>query len=150
MQVFIPFREPIEVAKCLDSRRLNKQIIECSQIIDAILGTGKGWFNHPVVKMYVKHVPFLEDYTNCLMCYQSYLRNKSPEENFLGYAEFYSTCALRNLPEFITQDLCDQHKRRLYTKDPVYYNQFAALGSSEENWYYVDNKLVKYVKGKKL
>ena len=48
MQVFI-VGTPYETADVLDSKRLNKQIIENKQIMDAILGTGKGGFNHPVV-----------------------------------------------------------------------------------------------------
>lgn len=38
MQVFVPYQEPFEVATFLDSRRLNKQIIECRQILAAIRG----------------------------------------------------------------------------------------------------------------
>lgn len=29
--------------------------------------------------------------------------------------------------------------------DPIYYSQFAVLKRSEKNWYYVDNKLIKYI-----
>lgn len=38
MQVFTPYPEPFKTADCLDSRRLNKQIIECRQILAAIKG----------------------------------------------------------------------------------------------------------------
>ena len=51
-------------------------------------------------------------------------------------------------PSFITQDFCDQHKRRLYTKDPIHYAQFAEYGTSDENWYVVDGVLRKYVNSK--
>jgi hypothetical protein len=37
MQVFI-VGSPLETAKALDNRRLNKQIIECQQILDALNG----------------------------------------------------------------------------------------------------------------
>jgi hypothetical protein len=37
MQVFI-IGTPLETAKVLDNKRLNKQIIECGQILDAING----------------------------------------------------------------------------------------------------------------
>lgn len=75
MQVFVPYPEPIKVAQCLDAKRLNKQIIECRQILDAIDGTGKGWFNHPVVKMYKPYRDWLFYYMNCLDCYQKGLIN---------------------------------------------------------------------------
>ena len=58
MQVFI-VGTPYETVEVLDSKRLNKQIIENKQIMDAILGTGKGWFNHPVVKSYKNHFHWL-------------------------------------------------------------------------------------------
>ena len=51
MQVFI-VGNPLETAMILDSRRLNKQIIETEQIIKAITGESKAWNNHPVVKPY--------------------------------------------------------------------------------------------------
>ena len=41
MQVFI-VGTPYETAEALDAKRLNKQIIENKQIMDAIIGTGKG------------------------------------------------------------------------------------------------------------
>lgn len=41
-------------------------------------------------------------------------------------------------------------KRRLYTKDNNHYKQWADLGESEENWYFVDGEWVKYRNGKKI
>lgn len=38
MQVFTPYPQPFACADCLDPRRLNKQIIECKQILAAIRG----------------------------------------------------------------------------------------------------------------
>ena len=51
MQIFLPYKNVFETAKCLDNRRLNKQITECNQILDAIDGA-KAWCNHPITKMY--------------------------------------------------------------------------------------------------
>ena len=42
MQIFIPYPSPIDVAKCLDPRRLNKQILECDQIMKAIVTRQSG------------------------------------------------------------------------------------------------------------
>ena len=39
-------------------------------------------------------------------------------------------------------------KRRLYTKDKEFYKEFAHLGESEVNWYYVDDKWKYYKNGK--
>lgn len=70
MQVFI-VGSPFETAKALDKRRLNKQIIECGQILDAISGETKAWIKHPCVKMYFNHVKWLEWYTSCLAYYKN-------------------------------------------------------------------------------
>lgn len=58
MQVFTPYKEPILCAQVLDKKMLNKQIIECQQIIRAIEGN-KAWHNHPVVRMYRPHKEFI-------------------------------------------------------------------------------------------
>lgn len=51
-------------------------------------------------------------------------------------------------PNFITPSLCDQHKRRLFTKDPSYYSSFSSFGTSVENWYIVNGQKLVYVNGK--
>lgn len=141
MQVFVPYPSPIDVAKCLDKRRLNKQIIEANQILDAVTGLKKGWRNHPAVLMYDHWKYWLWYYQYCLRKYR---------EGDLEVAQEASDCADRNRPPFITQELCDQHKRRLYAKAPDLYPQFGVYGASEENWYFIDGRIVKYVDGKRI
>lgn len=140
MQVFVPFPSPIEVARCLDKKRLRKQIIECNQILSAIYGYSNAWSNHPIVKMYAEHTVWLWHYTEVLKYYQDGLPR---------LATYTSNAADFFRPSFLTDSLCDQHKRRLYTKSPELYPQFAEYGKSEENWYFVDGKIVKYSQGKK-
>lgn len=143
MQVFVPYPEPIKVAQCLDAKRLNKQVIECHQILAAIVGTGKGWFNHPVVKMYKPYKEWLYYYMNCLDCYR---------KGLMMYAQDWDEWANEKRPPFLTTDFCNQHKRRLYAKNPEHYKQFAEYGASEENWYY-DNEAqltVRYINGKRI
>jgi hypothetical protein len=53
-------------------------------------------------------------------------------------------------PPFLTDDFCDQHKRRLFTKAPELYPQFEKYGKNYENWYFLDGNIVKYVNGKRL
>ena len=45
-------------------------------------------------------------------------------------------------------DFIIQHRRRLYTKDKGFYKDFSIYGESDENWYVVDGKLIKYKNGK--
>ena len=142
MQIFVPYPSPIDVAKCLDPKRLRKQIIECDQIIAAIQGKSDDWKNHPVVKMYLHDSSWLMFYHDCLSYYQ---------DGDLGWAidrSDYASALFR--PSFLTDSFCDQHKRRLYTKAPDLYPQFAEYGTSEENWYFVDGEIVKYINGKKI
>lgn len=155
MQVFVCYPEPIKVAQCLDSKRLNKQIIECRQILDAIDGKGKGWFNHPVTKMYKPYSEWLYCYMKCLECYVDYInhvefRNRNTPDSYFTQALFWNSNADRFRPPFLTEDFCNQHKRRLFTKNPEHYRQFAEYGKSDENWYCIDGEIVKYVNGKRL
>lgn len=143
MNVFVPYASPLETAKCLDRLRLNKQIIECSQILNAIDGTGKGWVNHPVTKMYKPYKEWLYYYMNCLDCYRKGLKD---------YAEDWNKLANEKTPLFLTEDFCNQHKRRLFTKNPEHYKQFEEYGTSDENWYFDNDKniIIKYINGKRI
>lgn len=142
MQVFVPYPSPIDVAECLDERRLRKQIIECDQILAAIDGKSEAWKNHPVVKMYEQHFTWLWYYRETLSAYT---------QGGMTLAKLYSyQCDTYFQPTFLTESFCDQHKRRLYTKAPELYAQFWPYGESDENWYVIDGELVKYVNGVKL
>lgn len=142
MQVFI-IGTPFETAEALDIRRLNKQLIENQQIMNDILGDGKGWFNHPVVKSYKNHFQYLYHYHLCLFWYK---RGDKP------MARKMSEQAMAFKPNFHTQEYFNQMKRRLYTKSNNHYNQWAELGESDCNWYWSDdeNKFIKYINGKRI
>ena len=140
MQIFI-IGTPFETAEALDVRRINKQIIENKQIMDAILGAGKGWFNHPVVKSYKNHFHWLYYYNLCLFWYS---RGDKP------MAKKMSDKAMAFKPNFHTEEYFNQMKRRLFEKDEEYYKQWSYIGKSLDNWYFVDGEWVKYRKGKKI
>lgn len=139
MQVFI-VGSPLETAKALDKLRLNKQIIECKQILDALKGR-KAWSNHPCVLQYKSKEGYdwLLDYLYCLKCYK---------EGLYKLAREFSDQAFK--PNFHTEEYYNQMKRRLYTKNKENYSQWAYLGESEENWYFVDGKWRKYINGKRI
>ena len=154
MQVFCPFSSPLETAKCLDPKRLNRQIQEAKVILNAIsrqnFGTGKGLFNHPIVKMYGNNFYYiwLERYYSCLLEYQKYIKTK--DIFHLHCSEDFSIICDKCKPLFLTEEFCIQHRRRLYTKDKEYYKQFAEYGESEENWYCIGGEIVKYINGKRI
>lgn len=146
MQVFI-IGTPLETAMALDSRRLNKQIIECRQILDALNGA-KAWSNHPCVLQYRGHEGWLKIYSECLEL--ELLRTPNNDATITAIQAVASVMAEKLTPCFHTQEYFDQMKRRLYTKDKEHYKQWADLGESDENWYFVDGSWQKYVNGKRI
>ena len=142
MQVFI-IGSVINTAIALDKKRLNKQIIECQQIIKAIEGESYAWKNHPCTIQYKNNTTWLNNYLNCLINYQKansgklgiYETSRCLE---LAY-ELSSFCDFLR-PNFHTLEYFDNMKKRLYTKDHEHYKQWENLGESYENWYWIDNK----------
>ena len=153
MQVFVPSAAPIVVAECLDRKRLNKQVIECRQIIKAVCGESSAWRNHPIVKMYSKHVLWLTLYAQCLEAYR---------RGDIGGARRYSCMAGKCTPPFLSGSngvqLTYWHRGRLCKKDPEHYAKYFGFLPSEmnglgidnfiENVYIVDGKTLWYRDGK--
>lgn len=139
MQVFI-VGSPLETARALDAKRLNRQIQETKVILAALNGA-KAWSNHPCVLQYRGYERWLYQYIQCLLNYQ---------HDCEGVAFLHSKYADKIRPDWHTYEYYDQMKRRLYTKDPKHYKQWSHLGESEENWYFVDGEWRKYVNGKRI
>lgn len=153
MQIFIPYQSPLDCAKALwnDRLRYNKQLIEAKQILAAI-DVAIPWSKHPCVLMYKEHKEWLECYMNTFLAYKRFMNSTSKHEFVANYGQslIWNDCANNVRPSFITNELCDQHKRRLFSKSPELYPQFASYGTSEEDWYYVSGQIVKYVNGKRI
>lgn len=141
MQVFI-IGSVLETAMILDKRRLNKQIIECRQIIDALKGAS-AWSNHPCVLQYRGYEFWLRCYKRVL---EAFVQNDDTRIHFWNFRAYQST------PNWHNHDYYEQMKRRLYTKDKKHYSQFAEYGESECNWYWSqeEDKFIKYIKGKRV
>lgn len=142
MQVFI-IGSVLDTAKILDKRRLNKQIIECNQILNALLNGAKAWANHPCVLQYHGHEQWLQKYMQCLQSYK--------DNNINDCIRLSEECELIK-PSFHKIDYFNQMKRRLFTKDNLYYSQWINLGISEENWYWdnINKTFIKYKNGKRI
>ena len=143
MQVFV-VGSPLETAMALDKARLRKQIIECHQILAAIHGEGKGWHHHPVVLMYSEpnSVRWLQMYADILEGYLS---------GYTGLIEADNEAKLIT-PAFHTPEFIKQMKRRLYTKNPEHYKQWAGFGESSVNVYWSpsEKKFIEYKDGKRI
>lgn len=147
MQVFI-IGTPLETAMALSKRHLNNQINEVKIILDSLRGA-KAWSNHPCVLQYKKYKEWLTYYLNVLVNYRRYILGLR-DANYLGLASIEDMQAVDFTPMFHTQEYYDQMKRRLYTKDNEYYKQWADLGESQTNWYFVDGEWRKYINGKRI
>lgn len=146
MQVFI-VGSPFETAMALDDARLRKQIIEIGQILDALNGA-RAWSNHPCVLQYRGHEEWLAIYSKCLELER--LNRTSNDTIITAIQAAASALAKRLTPPFHTQEYFDQMKRRLFEKNEEHYKQWAHLGKSKENWYFVDGEWRKYVNGKRI
>ena len=155
MQVFIPYDDPKEVAKCLDIVRLHKQIIEADFIISCIEkyhehNRTEEFLRHPVMKMYKDGLEWLRYYRQVLYLYRTH-RNI---ECWDGLVE------PKDKPIFLSyKPLLDCHKKRLYQKGKSdqkrrslssnHYSQFADFDSdNEDNLYIIDEIIFCYRKGK--
>ena len=72
--------------------------------------------------------------------------DEAMEHYFL--AKEWGDKAMSAFPQFLTDSFTHQHRKRLYTKYPLYYNQWAELGTSDENWYYVNGEWRIYINGR--
>lgn len=143
MQVFV-VGGPLETAMALDPKRLRSQIREAHIILAAIHGEGKGWIHHPVVLMYSEpnSVRWLQMYADIL---EGYLA---------GYTglEVANREAKEITPAFHTPTFVENMKRRLYTKNPEHYKQWADLGESLRNIYWSpsEKRFIEYENGKRI
>lgn len=127
MQVFV-VGSPLETAMALSRKHLRNQINEAHVILAAIHGEGKGWIHHPVVLMYSEpnSVRWLSMYADIL---EGFLDRST------GLIEADNEAKLIT-PAFHTPEFIKQMKRRLYTKNPEHYKEWADLGTSEDNYYW--------------
>jgi hypothetical protein len=129
MQTFLPYPSFIESARCLDSRRLGKQRVECLQILNALLGHSKGWVNHPATVMWRGHVNELVDYA-IVMC-EEWIKRGYKDTLLPRFKHMESEAEFVCPPWLGHADFHDSHKSNLLRKAPFYYSQF--------NWNVPDN-----------
>ena len=149
MQIFIPYEDTFETAKVLDNKRLNKQIIECRQIISAAFGESTAWRNHPVVLMYKDYTPWVNWYMHVLKNEQIVRKGQMTEED-----KIHNYNLLRQMepsrPYFLGLELLHRsHRSRLYVKDNIHYASFAdSRMPNNFNFYIVDYRVKAYLAGR--
>jgi hypothetical protein len=121
MQVFVTSKDLRHSASVLDTRRLNKQVIECNQIYSALVGLKEGWKNHCVTRLWT-------NYTTALMCFatECHLELKRRGYNPCNPIKFilFDEIKESDIPHFLKESwFTDPMKSHLLAKD-THYNKF--------------------------
>ena len=134
MQIFVPYANPIKTAKCLDNRRLNKQILETIQILSANTGIDVGWkipkyiYNHPNTLLWIKDSSYLVGYLAWLLVEYKKRRNKDHKGLDILYRFFSSYILPCMFNEYtinhLTPEFCKQHQQKLLEKDKKHYSRY--------------------------
>jgi hypothetical protein len=120
MQTFLPYPNLKKSLKTLDSRRLGKQRVEAFQILNILLErtNGRGWKNHPAVKMWAGYENALKLYLNKsikLWVSKGYKNNMELE---------VIDGKIRFPPWFGDLDFHAAHRSNLLRKNPEHYSRF--------------------------
>ena len=151
MQVFVTSKSYVESAMNLDSRRANKQIIECNQIYRALIGESKGWRNHCVSRLWGNYLDGLMYFAWC--CYfELKFRGNNPArpieyKNYERIAQ--SNARILDVELLVGNPPQSTHFMRLpwwvnamrshlLAKDPEHYSQFKWNLPAEFGYYALD------------
>lgn len=141
MQTFLPYTSYRECAKALDNKRLNKQILECYQILNILSGQSKSraWAHHPAVLMWAGAENHLYDYT-MTMVKEATLRGIKVGKNLDNLKALYNKCKSMwgdALPVWRKSKHKEHvhitHRVNLYHKDPIYYASFGQFVEDQYN-----------------
>lgn len=118
MNTFLPYADFVQSAKALDSKRLNKQVLECYQLLR--VEPGMAWSHHPAFLMWEHHKGGLKRYALavCDECIKRgikcSLKEKIEEMRFVP-------C---NYPEWLgDEEIHSSYRASLLFKDPAYYSR---------------------------
>lgn len=133
MQTFLPHGDYEASAQSLDSKRLNKQILEGYQILKVLSGASPtgGWRNHPAVLMWKNAEWELVNYIDH-MVYEADLRGIKTinnKRNIRELAANYRQKWSKSQPFWIEDNttlmrMTTTHKVSLFNKDPLQYASF--------------------------
>lgn len=125
MQTFLPYTKYSMTAEILDDRRLGKQRVEASQILDILEGrTDNNWKHHVAVRMW-------QGYTNTLKLYYNIILSEWIDRGYENKMPFMSIEGRIVHPPWLSDErLSLSHRGNLLRKDPEYYGRF--------NWFDAD------------
>jgi len=135
MQTFLVSPNFDTCAKILDSKRLNKQITECFQILQANLSSLYRWHNHPACRMWKPYHLYLYGYIDSMQ-YEWNKRYKKVHKSYRMFLELISAIYKYNYSQlqewhlsekpcwFYDERIYVSHRSNLLRKKPEYYSQF--------------------------
>lgn len=139
MQTFLPSKDFDVCANMLDSKRLNKQILEGYQILKVMSNPDPkaAWRNHPAVKMWRGHEAVLHSYVQAMIKEADRRGIKTDKNKFniaqldtrfwgVSYPKWYQNHNLMN-------KVVATHRANLYRKDPLYYFAFAIYDNHKDS-----------------
>lgn len=142
MQTFLPYKSFEKTAASLDSRRLNKQILESYQILNVLSNPSPtaGWRNHPAVKMWRGHEFKLFDYA-MVMAVEADMRGIRTEKNLSNLWNLRNANAISWGMQFpswysnktMMKRVTTTHKANLFKKEPESYPQFYKFVDHKDN-----------------
>lgn len=140
MQTFLPFEKFWDAAQALDNKRLNKQILECYQILKVLCsGNPKAaWRNHPAVLMWEGHEGRLFEYALSMVneAKRRGIKTDKNLENLWGlymqhaYWWSYEKPEWEVTPEYLNKIIWT-HRSSLFNKDPDFYSEFFNASRNE-------------------
>lgn len=140
MQTFLPSSNFFLAAKMLDSKRLNKQILEGYQILNVLSGMSNGWKNHPAVKMWAGHELSLFTYVKAMIgeAKSRGIKTDKNEDNLQALFTKVGESWGSGLPDWFFNEtslmrVVTTHKVNLFKKDPMYYANFQTAEHSPYN-----------------
>ena len=142
MQTFLPYKDFTKSAQALDNKRLNKQVLECYQILRVLSNPDPkaGWRNHPAVKMWRGHEKSLWSYAMTMLFEASSrgIKTDTNEKNLRNVWKLESQYWGDGLPDWFNNDsvmrrVTTTHKFNLFRKDPEYYKAFWIAEANIDN-----------------
>ena len=142
MQTFLPQSDYNVSATILDSKRLNKQILEGYQILNVLSGRSKtgGWRNHPAVLMWKGYERGLWQYIQAMVA-EAKSRGIKTENNEANLNNLKDQCWKdwgEEVPDYFQDSnkmlrIVTTHRANLFKKDPLYYVSFQYAINSINN-----------------
>jgi hypothetical protein len=142
MQTFLPSTNFAWAAQMLDSKRLNKQILEGYQILNVLSGQSPngGWRNHPAVLMWKNHEGSLLTYLGYMIkeAKNRGIKTDKNEDNINNLVKKVGSNWNYKAPKWFYNDLSAMrivttHRANLFNKDPLYYAKFQYATMSPYN-----------------